>query len=201
VAPFGHPSGADPDRFHLIAPYESDPRKWEKLPWMDQYSEERYRISASLPGATRSLARVKSYGDVLEEYEFHPEAKCADAGREPCTKQSIGLLARRQVRIEKLHFIGKESNKLEEVEEQGAPDAGDVYTEYPDPRRDEWENKWLPMLQLTPIPEIEGRGVSRAAIYAARTGRKPYGRTKAKLIAALRRAASDALTAPLDTKW
>jgi hypothetical protein len=109
---------------------------------MDEYSEKWYRISASLPSATRSLARVKSYGDVLEEYEYHAEAKCADASGEPCDRQSVGLLGRRHVRIEKLHFIGKESNKLEEVEEQGVTDAGDVYTEYPNPRRDEWETKW-----------------------------------------------------------
>ena len=123
VAPFGHPSGADPEHFHLIAPYESDPRKWERLPWIDEYSEKPYRISASLPSATRSIARVKSYGDVLEEYEFHEEAKCADASGEPCDRQSVGLLGRRHVRIEQLHFIGKESNKLEEVEEQSVPDA------------------------------------------------------------------------------
>ncbi len=38
VAPYGHPADADPERFHLIAPYETDPRKWLALPWIDQYS-------------------------------------------------------------------------------------------------------------------------------------------------------------------
>ena len=42
---------------------------------------------------TRQIARVKSYGDVLEEYEFHEEAKCADASGEPCGKQSVGAAA------------------------------------------------------------------------------------------------------------
>jgi hypothetical protein len=189
VAPFGHPSGADPERFHLIAPYESDPRKWEKLPWIDEYSEKPYRISASLPSATRSLARVKSYGDVLEEYEYHEEAKCADASGEPCDRQSVGLLGRRRVRIEKLHLIGKESNKLEEVEELSVTDDADVYTEYPDPRRDEWKTKWLPMLQSTPAPTLLDQGVSRATIYAARAGRELYGRTKVKLVSALKKIA------------
>jgi hypothetical protein len=46
VAPFGHPVGADVEHFHLVAPYESDPRKWAKLPWIDQYSEQRYGVSA-----------------------------------------------------------------------------------------------------------------------------------------------------------
>ena len=84
------------------------------------------------------------------------------------------------------HFIGKESNKLEEVEEGSVPDAGDVYTEYPDPRRDEWKTKWLPMLRATPVPTLSDQGVSRATIYAARAGRELYGRTKDRLIAALR---------------
>jgi hypothetical protein len=186
VAPFGHPSNADPQRFHLIAPYESDPRKWEKLPWIDEYTEKRYRISASLPSATRSLARVKSYGDVLEEYEYHEEAKCADASGEPCDRQSVGLLGRRHVRIKRLHFIGKESNKLEEVEEGGVPDAGDVYTEYPDARRDEWKTKWLPLLGSIPVSKLLGHGVSKATIYAARAGRSLYPSTKAKIIVAMR---------------
>ena len=186
VAPFGHPGDADPEHFHLIAPYESDPRKWEKLPWIDEYSEKRYRISASLPSATRSLARVKSYGDVLEEYEFHEEAKCADASGAPCDRQSVGLLSRRHVRIEKVHFIGKESNKLEEVEGQGVSDARDVYTEYPHPRRDEWKTKWLPLLSSIPVSKLLGHGVSKATIYAARAGRSLYPNTKVKIIAAMR---------------
>ena len=186
VTPFGHPIGADPERFHLIAPYERDPRKWERLPWIDQYSQKRYRISASVPSATRTLARVKSYGDVLEEYEFHPEAKCSDASGGLCGRQSVGLLGRRHVRIEDIHFIGKESNQLEDVEERGAADAADVYTEYPNARRDEWVTKWLPLLRSTPVPQLLRRGVSRATIYAARAGRPLYESTKLKIVRALR---------------
>ena len=89
----GHPIGADPERFHLIAPYETDPRKWETMRWIDQYSKDgkRYRISTSALHGSRTMARVKSYGDVLREYEYHPEAKCADASGAPCRKQTIGL--------------------------------------------------------------------------------------------------------------
>lgn len=48
VKPFGHPPGVNPERFHLIAPYESDARKWLKMDWIDQYSKDsgkRYRIT------------------------------------------------------------------------------------------------------------------------------------------------------------
>ncbi len=187
----GHPIGVDPERFHLIAPYETDPRKWEAMQWIDQYSKtgKRYRISASAPHGSRTMARVKSYGDVLREYEYHPEAKCADSSGAPCGKQTVGLLGRRHIAIDGFVYIGKESNKLEEVEEGGVPSESDVYTIFNDPRRDEWKTKWLPMLRSVPVPRLLNQGISRATIYAARAGRKLYARTKAKLIAALRRCA------------
>jgi hypothetical protein len=104
VMPFGQPVGADLERFHLVAPYETDARKWERLPWIEQYSKQRYRISTVMPTSTRTIARVKSYGAVLDEYRHHPEARCNDASGEPCGKQSIGLLSRRHVTIESLTF-------------------------------------------------------------------------------------------------
>jgi hypothetical protein len=39
VKQLGHPIGVDPERFHLIAPYQSDPRQWLKMDWIDQYRE------------------------------------------------------------------------------------------------------------------------------------------------------------------
>ena len=193
VRKLGHPIGADPEKFHLITPYETDPRKWETMRWIDQYSKDgkRYRISTSAPHGSRTMARVKSYGDVLREYEYHPEAKCADATGAPCRKQTLGLLGRRHVAIDGFDYIGKESNKIEQVEEGGVPSESDVYTKFYDPQRNEWKMKWLPMLRSTPVPQLLERGVSRATIYAARAGREPYGGTRAKLIAALKRVTSD----------
>jgi|HubBroStandDraft_4_1064222.scaffolds.fasta_scaffold00010_75 hypothetical protein len=188
VRKLGHPIGADPETFHLIAPYETDPRKWERMRWINQYSKpvKRYRISASAPHGSRTMARVKSYGDVLREYEYHPEAKCADATGRPCGKQTVGLLGRRHIVIDGFDYIGKESNKLEQVEEGGVPAEGDAYTVYRDLRRDEWNNKWLPKLLRTPVPKLLERGVSRATIYAARSGRPLYESTKAKLVSTLK---------------
>ncbi|MBV9480648.1 MAG: hypothetical protein JO249_07835 [Acidobacteria bacterium] len=121
------------------------------------------------------FARVKSYGDVLREYEFHPEAKCADPSGAPCSKQTIGLLARRHVTIDGITYIGKESSRLEEVEEQSLLGPTDVYNAYVDPRPDEWATKILPKLRAVLISEAcEGTGISRAQMQRYRNrGARP----------------------------
>ena len=91
VKQFGHPTGADPKRFHLISPYLPDARKWLKTKWIDQYTGNTYSVTATGHHGTRSAARVKTYGEIAREYEFHPESKCADANGNPCDKQTIGL--------------------------------------------------------------------------------------------------------------
>jgi hypothetical protein len=83
VNQFGHPTGADPEHFHLIAPYETDPGKWLRNEWIDRYSGQRYRVTTAGDYGERRTARVKTYGEVLEEYEFHPEPKCADSEGNP----------------------------------------------------------------------------------------------------------------------
>lgn len=191
VAKLGHPTDADPERFHLIAPYERDPRKWLALSWIDQYSGRQYRISTTLATSTKQIARVKSYGEVLEEYEFHEEAKCADASGAPCGKQTMGLLQRRHVKVDAVKFIGKESNKLEEVEEGSVPDAGDVYTEYPDPGRehDDWRKAVSRLRTMTKnqLQELEKwSGISLTTLKAWRRGRPPHSKNRIKLSSSLR---------------
>ncbi|MFZ1017685.1 MAG: hypothetical protein WAN39_07440, partial [Candidatus Cybelea sp.] len=143
--------------------------------WIDQYSGKQYRITTTLATSTRQIARVKSYGDVLEEYEFHEEAQCADACGAPCGKQTMGLLRRRHVTIESMTPIVKESNKLEEVEEGAVPDAGDVYTEYPDPRRDDWTTTILPELRRITLSELEAASnLDRRTLQRIRAGQRPH---------------------------
>jgi len=81
-------------------------------------------------------ARVKTYSDVVRDYVFHPESKCVDLDGKPSCKQTIGLLQRRHAQIGHIKYIGKESNSLEEVEAGPIPSPENVYTEYPDPRRE-----------------------------------------------------------------
>jgi hypothetical protein len=172
VRPLGHPIGTHPERFHLIAPYESDSQRWPKLEWIDQYSGKKYRITTDDRLRTRNVVHVKTYGDILREYEFHPESKCADAKGEVCGKQTIGLLQRRHVQVARLKYIGKESNRLEEVESGRVHAAQSVYTEYADSMR--WTKKILPALKQMPLKVLVKKcagKLSRRALIDLRSGR------------------------------
>jgi hypothetical protein len=126
---------------------------------------------------------VKTYGDILREYEFHPESKCADANGNPGGKQTIGLLQRRHVRIDQIKYIGKESNSLEDVDSGIVHSTRSVYTEYSDPRRDEWQTKILPALKEAPLKVLVGKsGMSRRALMDARAGRSRPHRKNRELL-------------------
>jgi hypothetical protein len=136
-----------------------------------------------------SAARVKTYGDVVREYEFHPESKCADAEGGNCDKQAVGLLQRRHVYFDLIKYIGKESNSLEDVEAGLIHSEHGVYTEYPDPRRDEWVTKILPALRKARLPMLEKEtGISRRALLDLRAGRsRPHVRNENTLKALVAR--------------
>ena len=189
VNSLGHPPGTDPERFHLIAPYESNPKRWLEMPWTEQYSGRTYSITTEGHHGNRHTARVKTYGEVLREYKFHPESKCADVHGNSCGKRTVGLLQRRHVRIKEIKYIGKESNSLEEVGAGIVHSADNVYTEYPDRRRDEWETKVRPAMKKVFISVLETEtGLVRRTLIDARTGRRrPHPENQKLIVAALRK--------------
>jgi hypothetical protein len=130
---------------------------------------------------------VKTYGEVLDQYEVHPEAKCADAQGNPCGKETVGLLQRREVRIKKIKFIGKESNNLEEVAAGTIHSPEGTYTEYLNARR-EWNIEILPAFKKAPlkllVQECRGR-LSRRAIIDLRAGRSRPHRKTCELIVSI----------------
>ncbi len=135
-------------------------------------ARKRERLSTTENYGSRDIVRVKTYGDILREYEFHPEAKCADADGNPCGKQTVGLLRRRRIRISEIRYIGKESNFLEDVEAGMLHSPHLAYTEYPDKRRDEWEMIILPALKNIPLAElIVLSGMSPSQLKEIRAGR------------------------------
>jgi hypothetical protein len=189
VRAFGHPADADPERFHLIAPYEPDPKQWLKQDWIDQYTGKRYRITTAGNFGTRQTARVKTYGEILREYEFHPGSKCADATGRPSGKQTVGLLQRRHVQVDHIKYIGKESHNLEEVESGLIHSPQNVYTEYSDPRRDEWQRKIVPALRRVPLSVLEKEsGLSRRMLIKARGNHvRPHRKNQEHLAAIVRK--------------
>lgn len=183
VKPFGYPPEVDPKRFHLVAPYILDPECWADLPWIDLYSGRQYEITTNGFHGTRGVARVKTYGEVLREYEFHLGAKSADVKGKPSGKRTLGLLCRRHVRVERIICIGRESNQLEEIEAGVIHSPESVYTEYPDPRREEWRTKILPVLNRIPVAALmKVSGRSRSMLSRTLAGRSRPRRRNQELL-------------------
>jgi hypothetical protein len=186
VNPMGHPEGVDPEKFQLIAPFTSDPRRWLKLPWIDRYSGNRFSITTHDDSDSR-VARVKSYRDVIEEYATHPEPKSSDTSGRPCSRATHGLLARRHVHASSIYYVGKESNYLEEVEFGLLHDPDAVQQKYLDPREDAWTLYVVPILRLMSRAELARvAGVSERYVQFLRNGsqRRPSEKIRAKLTGA-----------------
>src|SRR5581483_1027882 len=97
-------------------------------------------------------------------------SKCADAQGDVCGRPTVGLLQRRHVRIEQIKYIGKESNSLEQVDAGLVHSAENVYTEYIDPARDEWQTQILPALKKAKRKDLMDI-LSRSALTELRAGR------------------------------
>ncbi len=136
-----------------------------------------------------NVARVKTYHDVLSEYRHHPETKSAAADGSPCMRTTIGLLRRRLVTALYVTHVGKESNRLEDVQTGLVHDPDEVYTEYADPRHDPWPTLVLPVLcHMTRAELMRPTSLSRSAITAIRSGR---ARPRPDHQSALTRSAAD----------
>jgi len=187
----GHPDGVRPERFQLIAPYQPNPQRWLRMPWIDRYSGDTFRITTRGHHGGTGVARVQTYGEVIDGYEYHPEAKFAEAHGQPCGKQTLGLLQRRHVRIGELTNIGKESNSLEEVQAGLIHDEHNVYTAYEDPRRTDWQTKVLKAVKEMRLAEVvkacRGR-LSRRGLIDIRAGRSTPHRRNRELLASIVRA-------------
>lgn len=174
VDELGYPTGYGDKPFQLVAPYSTDSSDWLQLPWIDRYSGQSFRVSASAHAGSDGVARIKTIGDVVLAYRFRPEHKSQTADGEPCGKQTRGLLARRPVTGTGtgIVYIGKESNKLEEVERGQVHDLAEVQSEYSDPREDPFVRNVLPVLRAMPLSAlIEQSGLHRRTLQRIRAGK------------------------------
>jgi len=74
---------------------------------------------------------------------------------------------------------------LEEVESGLIHAERSVYTEYPDPRRDERQTKILPALREISLRNLMETGLSRRMLIKARSGRVRPHRKNQELLAAI----------------
>jgi hypothetical protein len=153
------PAGIGPnERFRLVAPWESDPSRWSKLPWVDLHHPDRGSYRITTVAGRSGQPKVDTYGDVAEKYAAHPEAKSLGTDGKPCGRGTMGLLQRRPATAGEIKLIGKESNRLED-RSTGLLTIGELdewLTVYHDD--DGWRRITLPRLR-----ELGARRVAEAA--------------------------------------
>jgi len=114
VSRFGHPNGADPKAFHLLAPYSADPKKWGSQSWADSYSGAEFGVVTG-PSYLPGIVSIRSVADIKAEFLAHGEIKSETPYGEPAGARARGLLQRRHVSPAQIVPIGKESNRLDEI--------------------------------------------------------------------------------------
>ncbi len=158
------PPGAERLPIRPIGPYESDSRKWRRLPWVDLHTGKPVRLTwaREASGLVTRAIRVQTYRDVLRRYVTHPEAKAAGLDGEPCGPHTTGELSRLHAHIERTVHVGKESHELEEVQAGlTLPDA--TYVRYVD-EHVEWKKvrqilKTAPRAQLAKMSGLHVRSI------------------------------------------
>jgi hypothetical protein len=92
------------------------------------------------------------------------------------------------VRVERIIYIGKESNRREEIEAGVIHSPESVYTEYPDARRNEWQDKIFPALKRLPVYALmKVSSKSRSMLYRARAERTRPRKKNQKVLASIMR--------------
>lgn len=115
VAKGGWPAGVDQRHFTLVAPFESDQRKWLRLPCINIAAPNDrtvYELTTSFTSpeyGRRAVLEVLE--DLLYRYPQHAEAKSLDSDGKPSNSTTRGLLQRAHIIAGKHRRIGKESDR------------------------------------------------------------------------------------------
>lgn len=187
LAPGGAPEGTDPATCHLIAPYERDAREWLKQDWYDTASGAPCRV-ATRETTSAGVARVKSVAEIVADYAAHAESKSADLTGVPAGPETEGQLARRHVEPVYIFRLGKETNRIEEVEQGHIRTWEEVQEVYEHPRRTAWEVLYLPLLGTLPLRQLEAEvGIAESLLHRYRKGTvRPTPRQMKRIIECLK---------------
>ena len=163
-----HPDPLDPSGVLPVAPYEPHASKWTALAWVDRRTGEPVRVTTEpLDGTVRpGTVRVRTYGDVLNEYVRHPESKSLGPDGKPVGSRTAGLLQRRPVEaLPPSVYIGKEGNKLDDRLSGLVTRPEDYRAEYVDPSHSVWSELVLPVVATINRGEVARRScLSRRTI-------------------------------------
>ena len=176
------PPEVDPTQpFHLVAPYNPDPRQWLKLRWVDRYSGKSYRVTTG-DAMSEGVVRIKTYRDVVAEYRCHREHKSLAPDGRPCSPTTMGLLRRRPVEAIRVVYTGKESNRLEDVLHGLIADEDEVINEYRDPSNDPFVVFVVPVLRGMPRERLVAlSGMHADSVKRILAGRVPRAKVQARL--------------------
>jgi hypothetical protein len=125
MAPVAVPLVGGNDGIRLIAPNIDDPDQWFDAEYLNVNNPggPTYRIyTRHMPKpSTPNAAMVKTWGDIVRDFAYHPESKFCDADGNTCTEETTGLLYRHHITPIVKQRIGKESSHLSETELQIEP--------------------------------------------------------------------------------
>ena len=115
LANCGYPANINPDHFTLVAPFESDQRKWINsvcINIADSGDHREYKLTTDfLSPEYGKRAVVDTFENLLYEYIQHPEAKSLAPDGSPSDSNTRGLLGRAHIVAGKHRRIGKESDR------------------------------------------------------------------------------------------
>lgn len=181
------PAGLQRGEVTPVAPFTSDPDSLLDLPWRNRRDGRPLAVTTGRR-RSRSAVRLQTVGDAVAAYRLHPETKSGDPRGGLGRRSTVGLLPRLTVRaVGPPVHIGKESNRLEEVQDGLVTDPDDVYVVYRDERR-EWEAV-LPALRRIREERgwrylAEASGLSERAVrYALNGGKMPRTEARGRLLA------------------
>lgn len=169
-----HPHPLDASEALPIAPYESNPSKWDDLEWLDRRTGEPVSITIEPSHGTirPGVVRVRTYRDVLNDYVGHPEAKSLGPDSRIVGRRTVGLLRRRPVEgVVPAMLIGKEGNRIDDRLSGLVTDTVEYRSEYVEPEHTFWKELVVPVLTMMNRTQLAGAsGLDRRTIQRQLSG-------------------------------
>jgi hypothetical protein len=158
------------------------------MEWTDIYSGKRHRIATTIDSARPDVIPIKTLRMVIEEWAANPEPKSLGPDGQPCARATLGLLARRPIRVSGtlITYIGKESNRLDEAQTGLWTDIGDVLNYYHDPARNLYSTLVIQAIrQIGPAQVARVAGLDRRTVERIVRGSQPHPDAKTRINRAL----------------